>query len=99
MSGMAKAIRRLLSSAGAWRALVTVFIGLLAFSAAATNHILRQDEIMVGLNGDGRIQFVEITVTFRFGAFFRICIDVRDGSSVTSDYDRIVMKRDGPGKI
>jgi len=33
------------------------------FNAAATNHILRQDEIMVGLNGDSTIQFIQITVS------------------------------------
>jgi hypothetical protein len=32
------------------------------FSSAGTNHILRMDEVMAGLNGDPTIQFIEITV-------------------------------------
>src|SRR5687767_12236811 len=31
-------------------------------TAPATNHILRQDEVMAGLNGDPRVQFIEMTV-------------------------------------
>jgi hypothetical protein len=34
----------------------------LAGAASATNHILRQDEVMAGLNGDPKVQFIEITV-------------------------------------
>src|SRR5262245_42340160 len=63
MFAMVKAIRRLLVSAGVKRALGASFIGAFAFNVSATNHILRQDEIMAGLNGDARIQFVEITVS------------------------------------
>src|SRR5688572_29006825 len=33
------------------------------FEGAATNHILRQDEAMAGLNGDPTVQFIEITVS------------------------------------
>jgi uncharacterized repeat protein (TIGR01451 family) len=32
------------------------------FRSAATNHLLRQDELMAGLNGDATIQFLQITV-------------------------------------
>jgi uncharacterized repeat protein (TIGR01451 family) len=35
----------------------------IVFNAAATNHILRQDELMVGLNGDATVQFIQITVS------------------------------------
>src|SRR6266536_1742051 len=38
-----------------------LFIGFV-FHAAATNHILRQDQLMAGLNGDATIQLLQITV-------------------------------------
>src|SRR5688572_26679887 len=45
------------------RCLPAIFIAtLLPSSLVATNHILRQDEIMAGFGGDARVQFIEITV-------------------------------------
>jgi hypothetical protein len=45
------------------RPLFAGFVALcLAGAASATNHILRQDEVMAGLNGDPKVQFIEITV-------------------------------------
>src|SRR3954471_7469496 len=34
----------------------------LAWNLSATNHILRQEELMVGLNGDPNVQFLQMTV-------------------------------------
>src|SRR5262245_28489807 len=45
------------------RTCVTLCAASLIFTAGATNHILRQDEIMVGLNGNPTIQFIKITVS------------------------------------
>src|SRR5262245_14389781 len=35
---------------------------VLPLTAVATNHLLRQDKLMVGLNGDATVQFIQITV-------------------------------------
>src|SRR4030095_260194 len=51
-----------LRSATAPHRRLCLLLMLLALPAAATNHILRQDEIMAGFNGDPRVQFIEITV-------------------------------------
>lgn len=45
------------------RLLAGILLTGLAFEGGATNHILRQDEVMAGLNGDREVQFVEITVS------------------------------------
>jgi uncharacterized repeat protein (TIGR01451 family) len=48
----------------AGRRVVFFFASLaIAWSVNATNHILRQDELMVGLNGDPSVQFIRITVS------------------------------------
>ncbi len=39
-----------------------IFAMTAAWNATATNHILRQDELMVGLNGNPNVQFIQITV-------------------------------------
>src|SRR5262245_39360023 len=44
------------------RALLALCLALCPFSARATNHILRMDEVMAGMDGDRTIQFIEITV-------------------------------------
>jgi uncharacterized repeat protein (TIGR01451 family) len=50
-------------SFGISRLLTAILVGGLALDLAATNHILRQDEIMAGLGGNPNVQFVEITVS------------------------------------
>lgn len=39
-----------------------LFVGAV-IDARATNHILRQDEAMAGMNGDARIQYIQMTVS------------------------------------
>src|SRR6266540_2930251 len=56
-----KALRRRASSAVA-RVLTGLLVVALAHDASATNHILRQDQLMVGFNGDPAVQYLVITV-------------------------------------
>ncbi len=56
-----KALRRRASSAVA-RVLTGLLVVALAHDAAATNHILRQDQLMVGFNADPAVQYLVITV-------------------------------------
>src|SRR5687768_4514569 len=59
---IAKIRTRSLTSNGS-RLLTALLTAAIVFKAAATNHILRQDEAMAGLNGDPNVQFIEITVS------------------------------------
>src|SRR5881397_1992750 len=40
-----------------------IICGLCPIASVATNHLIREDEVMAGLNGDPKIQFIQMTVS------------------------------------